>query len=617
MDEALSRGHGGNRFGVLAEEVAQNDLHDADEVGVAQADMIKTDLESDTVRFNVDNIDEDNSGRQIAHSQANSQVQRKPDMRGGLVSDGNTSQDSTHMPVVESLQIACTSLLMQFSNVKVRADLINGRFGRHINPEILPLLDKIKCLLLPRWQAGGFRENRVRSCQAAEHFKKLISRDGDVFETSDKCSLTYAEWMDTLESVANDRYWSQTPAADRCTHVLDQHQITMDHEADTPTKVKIKPSVSKPRKSNTLSTMKTKSPEVKSPEVKSLKKLKCKVEEVVLSDSSTETVTDSSESSSNSNSDSSCESVSSRKHRRSRRKRSDTRSVVTPPVYKMDGKQSLEDYLYTFERYFKKKFKGNAYDQTQTLSSFLTGELLKVYEIRGGRRMKYSKMKSELLQYYKQQKIGSKTYWRKKLNATTKADDETYDLYGMRLIEIGNLAYPKDQKECAAQLRQIFFKNVPRHIINKVQDAERANNALSSSRKHLPFTSIMKIASEIETSAVIPKTVMWTSSNVEPCGSNVDQSPPQNTNRSRDFSRKKSYETNTRRAEEVKRCTYCKRVGHERRECWRAANLCLICGGNHFIEQCPKYDPSRRSPSRRRNEDEPLNDRVSLKRGNQ
>ena len=40
-------------------------------------------------------------------------------------------------------------------------------------------------------------------------------------------------------------------------------------------------------------------------------------------------------------------------------------------------------------------------------------------------------------------------------------------------------------------------------------------------------------------------------------------------------------------------CSYCKRVGHQRKECWRAAHLCLICGGQHNMEKCHKYDPNR------------------------
>ena len=513
-------------------------------------------------------------------------VDNKPGMPPNTsnVETRRANDDEIPLERGDLLHISCTSLLLQFSNVKVRADLINGRFGRHINPDILPLLDEIKCMLMPRWQSGGFSGNKVRSSQAAVHFKKLMSRDPGIFQTSSNGSLTYSEWMDTLESIANDRYWNQTPVSERCTHIIDQVHVSSQQAVDT--------SDCKP--STTL-------------ETKPRKITKSKIEEIVLSGSSTESISDSSESRLTSSSDNSSESVSKRQ-RRNRRKRSDRRSVVTPPVYQTDGKQSLEDYLYTFEQYFKNKYQGNAYDQTQMLSKFLSGELLKVYEIRGGRRLKYSKMKAELLQYYKQQKIGSKTYWRKKLTSATKQDDETYDLFGMRMIEMASLAYPKDKKESAAQLRHNFLKNIPPNIAGKIQDAERASNALSSSSKHLPFSSIMKIANEVEKSAVKPKTVMWTSTNAH-------QSPPQHYTRPRNFSSKNAYKPVAN--EVVKKCSYCDRVGHEKAECWRAAKLCLICGGDHFIEKCPKYDPRRRSMSQRRYESRPLNDQVSLERGNQ
>ena len=54
-----------------------------------------------------------------------------------------------------------------------------------------------------------------------------------------------------------------------------------------------------------------------------------------------------------------------------------------------------------FEQYFYKKYNGNEYDQTQLLSGFLKDDLFKVYEARGGRKVKYPKMKEQLLKYFK------------------------------------------------------------------------------------------------------------------------------------------------------------------------------------------------------------------------
>jgi hypothetical protein len=39
-------------------------------------------------------------------------------------------------------------------------------------------------------------------------------------------------------------------------------------------------------------------------------------------------------------------------------------------------------------------------------------------------------------------------------------------------------------------------------------------------------------------------------------------------------------------------CTWCKRSDHHESSCWRKLNLCLICGGGHKMNSCPKFIPS-------------------------
>ena len=530
----------------------------------------------------------------------------EPSENGGIKIDFNEEIDvrrveqRLNVPDQHQAKIICiSSLLHQFTNVKVRGDFLNGFFGPNINPDLLQLIDEIRGVLLPRWQAGGIPVNLPRSQQALAHFGKILARTPEFFITSsssDRKMMTYEEWMSTLELLASDRYWQRVEPTDRCTHIAKEEFQELNKPVKV-TKVELKKSESR---------SKTKS----SRGVKT-----CKVEEIILSSDSSDTSDSCStqDDSQSSSSSSTCSSKSQSRSRRRHRKRhqADKRSVVTPPIFQMDGKTSLEDYLSTFDYYFEKKFMGNSYDKTQMLSKFLSGELLKVYEARGGRRMKYRKMKDELIKYYKEKKIGSRKYWRKQLDNASLENDETYDLFSMRLVELANLAYPKDKKDCALELRKSFLKSVAPYILTKIKDAERASKAVSGSRKHLPFNSIVKIATELQSQGVKPKTVMWASNAVEPKPkSNENQfSPPSY----RTFSRQ-----NDRREQQHKpgdkyrshqsdvNCSFCKRRGHTKSECWRAASLCLICGGDHFIEKCPKYDVNHRSRSRGR-QNQPLN----------
>ena len=62
------------------------------------------------------------------------------------------------------------------------------------------------------------------------------------------------------------------------------------------------------------------------------------------------------------------------RHRR-RQSLRDRCEVICPPLFEMDGKISLKNFLEIFEQYFYKKYNGNEYDQTQLLSGFLKDDL--------------------------------------------------------------------------------------------------------------------------------------------------------------------------------------------------------------------------------------------------
>ena len=477
--------------------------------------------------------------------------------------------------------IALSSLLQQFVSVKVRGDLLSGQFGPSVNPDILHMIDEIRCILMPRWQAGGIAANMPRSSQALNHFKKLVSNSSELFWIPNTPSkvMTYEEWMSLLDLIGKNGYWSRVAPADRCTHLVQDQYEQPPIKSDSVKSGKFPLQIGVKKMSKTSS--------------------RKRVEEIVLSSDSSDTSStepgSSTDTSSSERGSSSSHSGSRRKHRRHKRRISDSRKVVTPPLFKMDGKTSLEDYLRTFEEYFQKKFKGNSYDQTQMLSSFLTGELLKVYEIRGGRKLKYRKMKDELVKYYKDKKIGSRSYWKKQLESAALQVDETFDLYGMRLVELANLAYPKDKKDCATQVRKQFLKALPPYIVTKITDAERASNAPTGSRKHLAFKAIVNIARDLQNTGVRPKTIMWASGAFEAS----DEAPKSNAN-SQSQRNSSQYKSNRDRSFGRTECSYCRKPGHSKPDCWRAAHLCLICGGNHFIEKCPKYDVNHRSRSQTR-----------------
>ena len=47
---------------------------------------------------------------------------------------------------------------------------------------------------------------------------------------------------------------------------------------------------------------------------------------------------------------------------------------------------------------------------------------------------------------------------------------------------------------------------------------------------------------------------------------------------------------------------FCSYLAHVVEECWRPLKSCLVCGKDHSMEQCPKYNPRFKSRSKSHDE---------------
>lgn len=221
-------------------------------------------------------------------------------------------------------------------------------------------------------------------------------------------------------------------------------------------------------------------------------------------------------------------------------------------------------------------------------------------------------MKKQLLDFYKKQKVGGRSYWKGELKNAVPDSEEKLDIYGMRLIELAQQAFPNSKNDSARQLRKHFLETISPHIATKIKDAERALRATTNSRnKYMQFTNIMQMAKELQLEDKQSKTVMWThnpqnsqqffshnnsqDSHNHQQWYNNKQSHQQNGQstyaKPRSQSAMREYR-NSNTTRDVAGCTYCKKPNHLKKDCWRASNSCLICGKNHHLEQCPRFDPN-------------------------
>jgi hypothetical protein len=136
--------------------------------------------------------------------------------------DPKAVNDHSHKLDVPALAtwVSVQSLLVQFSSPRVRADLINGKFGCHINPQLLLKLDDLRWTLLPRWQSGSIITIDTRKTVVVDHMFNLLNKSDELLlmDLPERCP-TYKEWFNMLETIAADRYWSRVPCEQRCVHI--------------------------------------------------------------------------------------------------------------------------------------------------------------------------------------------------------------------------------------------------------------------------------------------------------------------------------------------------------------------------------------------------------------
>jgi hypothetical protein len=396
--------------------------------------------------------------------------------------------------------ISLQSLLGQFAHPKVRADFVNGCF-ESIDPSLLHQLDELRWTIFPRWQGGSVFNPDKHYQKSAEHLANLLGQSSELLITDinavEHCRA-YCEWHEVLEAISRNKYWTNVPSEHRCTHIIMSDEGTHDSKLAEAAKA-VKSMKKLPRRAP-------------SKKDKKKKKANTKIEEIIVSSSFDTSDESSTPSSPENDATSGSDDFLALPHRAIRKVTRDRREVVAPPVFKIDGKIPLKDFFYAYEEYFTNKFKGDEYIKTQKLEEFLEGDMLKVYKIRSEKRLRYNDMKKQLLDYYKKKRVGGKSYWRKQLLAATPEVDESYDIYGLRLVSMAELAFPTDKKECASQLRQQFLNSIAPAIRSKLVDSERSLRAVTGRRqKHFPFSTLIEEAYELQQELPQLRAALYTS----------------------------------------------------------------------------------------------------------
>lgn len=578
--------------------------------------------------------DSETGGRapsELAHVEATSPSVHSP--------ASSASKSNADVPDLGICVLKWQSLLMQFVHPQVRRDFLSGMLDVESNSSLLIDLDQIRAIIIPPWRGSSETSLSSQLAIANHHVTSLAKRTTEVFDVGDRL-WTYAAWSRYLNKITKATYWKFTPPSSIC---IERLSVNIDVPLSPANRDMVKREDGsaherpneRPRQERDVlpsapdaSSRTHSEPPLRSGAVKKKKR----IEEIQLSDTSesesTETTTDNSSS----------------QPTRRRRSRRQKKEPVKPLIFDADSGSSLRAFLSAFERYFYRKYEGNSKDCSQELSNFLTGEIRQYYEALGGRKLRFPDMKNKLLSWYKARHMGGTQHWRDKLHDTRIEAGESLRLYGTRLQEIGERAYPHSERDRLREIKRHFLKTVPQEFTRRIQEGESVMRLIDANRR-MTWAEILNIAdrefplsrtgrSEQKSSQV------WysrgeTKTSVEKSEQVATRKPHSPQNKNNEFQRNapsrkphspqnKNHEfrrnapsrsPRNRRQQgwssgknnlpidgipvpdeqhQISRpqalCNWCGRPGHFIENCWSRLGSCPICGDpEHRRDECQRY----------------------------
>lgn len=270
-------------------------------------------------------------------------------------------------------------------------------------------------------------------------------------------------------------------------------------------------------------------------------------------------------------------------------------SCPKPEVYSLESGRSFSRFLQSFEAYCEGKYSSAHKDLwTSELGRFLDGEIKQVYDACGGPEKKYRKMKNHLESWHSGAKERITSSRRSQYRSAKILPNEKLLIFATRLENLYKMAYPNralDGKDLKRQLvsaipvsaaetleRDLALVRATTGRQNTWGDVLRLLEIQDESSRRGSATPQFTVPSPSQTwaGAVHKNLAMRVETGTKP---KQKYQPP----REKSKSPQRYFSSPGRR-----QCNWCKRLGHEYKNCRRRLNQCLRCGSDeHRISDCP------------------------------
>ena len=144
------------------------------------------------------------------------------------------------------------------------------------------------------------------------------------------------------------------------------------------------------------------------------------------------------------------------------------REVVPPP--KFDGRQgtSLSSFFRSYECYFESKYEGGDRERALKLKDFLSGQMLRVYEMNGGPSTKYTVLRERMMEMFRAIRTSTKEKAYEDFNTAFMKPGDSVLLHCMHLEHLAEIAFPDSQKERDRQKMRRLRETAPASFLEEV-----------------------------------------------------------------------------------------------------------------------------------------------------
>ena len=280
------------------------------------------------------------------------------------------------------------------------------------------------------------------------------------------------------------------------------------------------------------------------------------------------------------------------------------RKAPVPLSYDLNSTADFNTFTANFERYCSIEYGIESYEQWGIdLGKFITGELKDVYDVTGGGNIRYSDMKIKLATHVhdytqKRQQLMIQQY-----NYVTINPSETLHIYALRLQHLFETLYP--DRDINSELPTKFLTSIPR--AEAIELEKELNLVKMVSLTPITWQGVLNLVKHRDSTLLAPHTpsaqglapgssnasrLFFSSNGVHGWNPNpaYDETPLSNNRSKNQHSGKKKD-----KAQDIPRCGFCHKLGHDYDHCRARLKQCLVCGDSrHKTLECPQYKGPRK-----------------------